>query len=174
MQTSQSYQDSPLLTIKLLYENGRPITLIAPLSIVSIYYFYYLPVLSVSSLINYILLIIGVIALRTGLNNVNNSYDVEVDKINKPHRPIPRGDLAVESAFIIGVTLQSIALFVFMLLSTTAFLYCLSFVILGWLYNIEKGLKKYFPINNLIIGYVRGFGYLLPIAVVGAEISARY
>jgi geranylgeranylglycerol-phosphate geranylgeranyltransferase len=104
-----------------------------------------------------------------GINNVNNVYDLEIDLINKPHRPIPRGALNKETAFITGTIIQFFSLFVFMLISVEAFLLDLSFVIAGWLYNIDRGLKNYFPINNLIIGYVRGFGYLLAVAVARLE-----
>lgn len=168
----KEFEDSPIETIKLLIENGRPITVFAPVIIVSLYYFIFVETLfMIETWINYILLLFGVVTLRMGINNVNNVYDIEIDKINKPHRPIPRGDLEKESAFIIGTVIQFISLFVFMLLSLEAFLLDLSFVIVGWLYNIDNGLKNYFPINNLIIGYVRGFGYLLALTVLGEPIT---
>lgn len=156
------YKDSPMETISLLIENGRPITVFAPVIIVTIYYLIYVNnFFTIDSIINYFLLIFAVISLRMGINNVNNAYDIEIDKINKPNRPIPRGDLDKENAFISGTIIQFFSLFIFMLFSFNAFLLDLSFVVLGWLYNIDGGLKNYFPINNLIIGYVRGFGYLL-------------
>ncbi|MFV2014021.1 MAG: UbiA family prenyltransferase [Candidatus Heimdallarchaeota archaeon] len=170
--TVREFENTPIETVKLLIENGRPITVFAPLIIVSLYYFIYVDsITKIETWINYILLLFGVATLRMGINNVNNVYDVEIDKINKPHRPIPRGDLEKESAFIIGTVFQFISLFVFMLLSLEAFLLDLSFVIVGWLYNIDNGLKNYFPINNLIIGYVRGFGYLLALMIVGEPIT---
>ncbi|MHA2033469.1 MAG: UbiA family prenyltransferase [Candidatus Kariarchaeaceae archaeon] len=168
----KEFEDAPIETVKLLIENGRPITVFAPIIIVSIYFFIYTSnFVLIDTWIDYFLLLFGVVTLRMGINNVNNVYDVEIDKINKPHRPIPRGDLEKESAFIIGTVIQFISLFVFMLLSLEAFLLNLSFVVVGWLYNIDNGLKNYFPINNLIIGYVRGFGYLLALMVVGVDID---
>ncbi|MCH8907964.1 MAG: UbiA prenyltransferase family protein [Candidatus Heimdallarchaeota archaeon] len=39
---------------------------------------------------------------------------------------------------------------------------------------MDRGLKNYFPINNLIIGYVRGFGYLLALLVLRVEIEMKH
>ena len=173
--TNQIYPDSPFYTLKLLIENGRPITIVAPVIIVSIYYFIYAGVsFTFVKIINYLLLVFGVISLRMGINNVNNVYDVEVDIINKPHRPIPRGELEKEVAFITGTIIQFLSLFVFMLLGFHAFLLGLSFVVAGWMYNVDHGLKNYFPINNLIIGYVRGFGYLLPLLILQVHIESEH
>jgi len=43
-------------------------------------------------------------------NAVNDVFDIEADKVNRPKRPLPRGDLSPKQALIVSLILASLAL----------------------------------------------------------------
>ena len=80
---------------------------------------------------------------------INDVYDIEIDKINKPERPLPSGRVKIETAktlafvlFIIGTALSiflNIYAFIVALLTTLS------------LYYYAKNLKKEGLIGNIIV-----------------------
>lgn len=52
-----------------------------------------------------ILLILSVISINAGGNIINDVYDLEIDRINRPHRPLPSGAMSVTQARIYLVVL---------------------------------------------------------------------
>lgn len=98
-------------------------------------------------------------SLITSAGNIlNDVYDVEVDKINHPHRPIASGRLRIEtcisysfSLFIIGVLLSIfINIYCFILAIINSFL----------LYFYEKKVKKMGLPGNILISWLTGTIFL--------------
>lgn len=128
------------------------------------------------SLLNLILnLIIGVITyiLIAGSGMViNDIYDIEIDKINRPERPIPRGDLSLKEAkflyvgiLIIGILLSSIH----SLLLNLGFLNIIVasfFGFIGWLYAAYGKKSGFF--GNIIVSVSFSIGL-----IYGAILNGR-
>jgi len=67
-------------------------------------------------------------------NTINDYFDVEIDKINRPNRPIPRGAITRKAAFYYGVLQYFIGLIIALLLGWSAFLFALGAYFLTFVY----------------------------------------
>lgn len=107
----------------------------------------------------------------------NDIYDLEVDKINQPERPLPSGVVTPEEAKIFTLTLLALGLIVSGLLGPYTFTVASIFAFIGWFYNF-KGKATGLLGNSLValslaIPYIYGafaidiftvnLGYLLAI-----------
>lgn len=81
---------------------------------------------------------------------VNDIYDVEVDRVNQPERPIPSGQLSVQGALRLSILmlLAGVA-FSVLSLNQVAVAIALLFGFLSWLYNARA--KKAGLAGNLIV-----------------------
>ncbi|PON82410.1 Prenyltransferase [Trema orientale] len=90
---------------------------------------------------------------------INQIYDIDLDRVNKPYLPIPAGNLSVKSAWFL-VILDALAGLLIVYLNSGPFLtslYCFS-IILGSLYSAPPFRLKRSPIAALLcIATVRGF-----------------
>ncbi len=92
----------------------------------------------------------SVILILAGYNSLNAIYDIDLDKINKPYRPLPKKEVSVIAAF-----LETIILFVFAIVFSffinKFFVYLLIISILfAILYSVPPiNLKKRFVLGSL-------------------------
>ncbi|MAG21737.1 MAG: hypothetical protein CL943_00330 [Candidatus Diapherotrites archaeon] len=116
-----------------------------------------------SSLLIPIILGAIVIAVGNAMSNVfNQIYDLEIDRINKPARPISSGRIGVNAARNFGI-----ALFIFGVV--LAWFVNLQFFILGWItllfilsYSVPPlRLKRFGLIANITIAIPRGLFIIL-------------
>ncbi|MFX1340170.1 MAG: geranylgeranylglycerol-phosphate geranylgeranyltransferase [Promethearchaeota archaeon] len=91
-------------------------------------------------LINIILGVLTYFAVAASGMIINDIYDIEIDKINRPNRPLPRGELSLTQAkilfaltFGIGI-LISVIHWLFFALSGLNVLLVIFFGFIGWLY----------------------------------------
>ncbi len=92
-------------------------------------------------------------AMITSAGNIINDYfDVEIDKINKPDRPIPSGRISRSDALMLSFALFMIGLG----LAKYVNVYCLALAGLNSVLLIIYGRysKKMFIISNLIVSYL--------------------
>ncbi|XP_068642807.1 homogentisate solanesyltransferase, chloroplastic-like [Aristolochia californica] len=117
------------------------------------------------NLINWWLLpraLTGLFALICGngyIVGINQIYDIEIDKINKPYLPIAAADFSVSSAWALVLALAAIGFLIAGLNfgSFLSALYTLG-LFLGTIYSVPPFRLKRFPIVAfLIIATVRGF-----------------
>lgn len=80
---------------------------------------------------------------------INDIFDIEVDKINVPNRPLPSGRISVKNATIYSCTLLLLGLLLSNLLSILNLALATLFWILGFLYNWK--LKSKGILGNLIV-----------------------
>jgi geranylgeranylglycerol-phosphate geranylgeranyltransferase len=81
---------------------------------------------------------------------VNDIYDVEVDKVNRPERPIPSGRIAVQAATRLSIAMLLLGVAASVLsLNLVAVAIALFYAFVSWLYN-SKAKKAGFP-GNLIV-----------------------
>jgi geranylgeranylglycerol-phosphate geranylgeranyltransferase len=114
--------------------------------------------------INIIIGVFTYIFLAAAGNTINDVYDIEIDKINKPERPIPRGSISLKQAkelfflyLIIGLILSLINT---LILSLTLINLVLAFFFgfMTWVY--AKWGKKSGFLGNIIVGISFSIGLL--------------
>jgi 4-hydroxybenzoate polyprenyltransferase len=127
-------------------------------------------------------LIIGVstlIILNAASNALNGVYDVEIDKINKPYRPIPAGVVTKDEARTIAWILYPLVLFRAMLMDrepgTSGFfgLFVLLIMLITIAYSTRPlRLKKRLWISNITIAFARGLlGFVAAWSIFGNPFS---
>lgn len=101
---------------------------------------------------------------------VNDIYDVEVDRVNRPERPIPSARISTQGAFrlSIGVLLVGIACSA-LSLSPVAVVIALLYASLSWLYNSRA--KKAGLAGNLIVASSLAIPFIYGGVVSGGSIT---
>ncbi len=104
---------------------------------------------------------------------INDIYDLEIDKINRPERPIPRGSITLKQAKILFIIYLSFGLFLSILniiifsLNILIFVVVSFFGFIGWVY--AKWGKKSGFLGNLIVGVSYSIGL-----VYGALLNSSF
>ena len=96
---------------------------------------------------------------------LNDYFDLEVDKVNMPQRPLPSGILSPSDAIFLTVAAILIGLVSAWLISGTAFVFCALACVVGILYNWkykEAGLP-----GNLMVSFSVAFTFLFGGIAVG-------
>lgn len=88
--------------------------------------------------------------LVTGAGNAWNDYlDIEIDKINQPHRALPAGFVSPRAAVILSLVLTGFALAISAFINLPSFLIVLSFSIVLYIYSWK--LKSTVLMGNLTV-----------------------
>jgi geranylgeranylglycerol-phosphate geranylgeranyltransferase len=104
-----------------------------------------------------------------GGNAINDYFDREIDRINAPGRPIPRGAISPRGALALAVTLFGLAVGLALLLPLLAIAIALfNLVALVAYTELFKGLPG---VGNLVVGYLGGSTFLFGGAAVGGALS---
>lgn len=102
----------------------------------------------------------------------NDVFDVNLDRIERPERPIPAGRISILSASILGGTSFSLGCLLAYTINIQAFYVAIAIVFMCLLYN-SKG-KHHFIIGPIVMGCCRGLNLLLGVAVLSAVNSLWY
>ncbi len=108
-----------------------------------------------------------------GSNVINDYFDIEIDKINRPQRPLPSGRLLSNEVLVIFIVLNAVAIsLTFVLVFNYGILWfivliVLAFVYVGYFY--AKSGKRLGIIGNLIVGVSFSFG-----VVFGSIIASNF
>jgi len=95
---------------------------------------------------------------------INDYYDIEIDKINRPERPIPRGSITLKQAKILWIITALIGIVLAILQSVlfnityVIIIIAIFFVFIGWLYA-AWGKKSGF-IGNIIVSISFSIGFI--------------
>ena len=141
-------------SIKVYWEIMRPFTLLAP-----VIGFLAGAVMAAGSLPPAVSLLGAICAaVLNAASNVNNQYfDLQIDKINKPHRPLPAGKITPKKAMVWALVLYSIAVFLAYLVNFQFFIIVLATVFITFFYSAPPlRFKKHAIIANLSIAIPRG------------------
>ena len=103
--------------------------------------------------------------ITAGGNAVNDLFDIDIDKINRPNRPIASGRLSPEKAkmFYAGVT--GIGLLIAAFINIPAFAIAVGASILIFLYSYK--LKRTIFYGNLAVAFVTGLTFVYGGTAVG-------
>ncbi|MCC6549913.1 MAG: UbiA family prenyltransferase [Ignavibacteriaceae bacterium] len=89
---------------------------------------------------------------------LNDYFDIESDKVNSPHRPIPSGAVTPPEALIWAIVLFLAGIGLSFLLGMTAFVTALAVALVGFLYN-RKYKKSGLP-GNLMVSFSVGMTFI--------------
>jgi geranylgeranylglycerol-phosphate geranylgeranyltransferase len=103
--------------------------------------------------------------ITAGANAINDACDIDIDRINRPDRPLPRGSLTVHDARRMWLIVSSAALGINLFLNSAALLIAVFAVALLYFYSVR--LKRTVLIGNLVIGLMTGMAFIYGGVVVG-------
>ena len=96
---------------------------------------------------------------------LNDYFDVETDKINAPHRPIPSNLVTPNEALIFSILLFVIGFILSYLICITAFVISIVLAVIGFLYN--RYFKKSGLPGNLMVSFSVGMTFVFGGVSVG-------
>lgn len=99
----------------------------------------------------------------------NDYFDVETDKINAPHRPIPSNIISPAEALSVAIFLLFGGLILSYWISLTALLFSIASTIIGFLYN--RVFKKSGLPGNLMVSVSVGMTFIYGGATVGFPLN---
>ena len=109
------------------------------------------------------------VVLASG-NIINDIKDVEVDKINRPERPLPSGKISRINAYTLYLILVLISILISFLLNEMAALIVLLSIVLLFVYS--KYLKQIPLVGNTTVSFLTGLVFIYGGVVVGNPSAA--
>ena len=116
-------------------------------------------------------LLAGVVAATAAGNVINDIQDRDIDRINKPGRPIPSGALSVTAAWSIYCACVLLSLLIGVRLPLEQGLWIVSWIILLHLYSAR--FKRVYLTGNLLVALVSSSGFVLG-ALAAGRISTGF
>ncbi|OYT43011.1 MAG: geranylgeranylglycerol-phosphate geranylgeranyltransferase [Candidatus Aenigmarchaeota archaeon ex4484_56] len=118
--------------------------------------------LNIFSLI-FILSSISVLMICAGGNIINDYFDYEIDKINKPKRPLPSGRIYLKNVLIFYLIVNIFALIVAYLVNIYFFTLVIVNILTAFIYSYK--LKRMLLIGNIIDSYLASVCFVAPILI---------
>ncbi len=103
--------------------------------------------------------------ITAGANIINDIFDIEIDRINKPDRPLPAGKISLIGAKVLFAVLYGLALIFAVLNGKILFFAALLIAVL--LYWYSASLKKTVLWGNLLVSAISGFTFIYGAMSVG-------
>ena len=97
-------------------------------------------------------------------NSINDIHDIEIDKINKPLRPLPSGKLSIKEAYRLYILLVIVPIVLSFLVSEMALIIVLISILLLFLYS--KYLKRILLVGNITVAFLTGLVFIFGGVVV--------
>ena len=120
----------------------------------------------VNPLINVVIVAVAAFLLLSAGNALNDYCDIETDRINKPSRPIPSGQVSRRSALVFAIVLFIAGTMLGLLVNWLAFsVACIVSVLLVF-YTIR--MRRFLLIGNVVIGLLTGLTFISGGIAVGA------
>jgi geranylgeranylglycerol-phosphate geranylgeranyltransferase len=106
--------------------------------------------------------------LATGAGNMlNDYYDIDIDRVNKPNRPLPSGRIGLKEAVYLTFICFSAALLIsFLINPVSGIIGFINIFILIW---YAKTLKRTILLGNLSIAYLTGSTFLFGASFFGPD-----
>lgn len=100
-----------------------------------------------------------------GGNAINDHYDLKIDKINRPDRPLPRGALSLEDARYMWIATSVVGLLLCLPLGFWDVLIALVWI--GGLYVYSRYLKASVVTGNVVVALMTGLAFPFGAIVAG-------
>jgi 4-hydroxybenzoate polyprenyltransferase len=116
----------------------------------------------------------ALVLVNAASNAINAVYDVDIDRINKPNRPLPRGAINPQEATTIAYFLYLLTIFRASFLNPAFTVFVFAIMLLTIAYSAPPfRLKKHFMLNNASIALARGqFGVLASWCIFGSPFDS--
>jgi geranylgeranylglycerol-phosphate geranylgeranyltransferase len=102
---------------------------------------------------------------------INDYYDIEVDRVNQPDRPLPSGALSLRGAIALALALLGVGVLASLaLLSPVALGVVALYAFLSWLYNYRA--KEYGLPGNLIVASSLAIPFIYGGVVSGGSVTS--
>ena len=108
-------------------------------------------------------------ALASG-NIINDIFDIEIDKVNRPERPIPSGKIPLPQAYGLYISTLILSIFFSVFLNVEALLIVIISVVLLFIYS--KYLKRIPLVGNITVSFLTGLVFVFGGVVVENPASA--
>jgi len=99
----------------------------------------------------------GATAAASG-NVINDIFDIQIDNVNRPDRPLPKGNISIKEALILYITLLLISLISACIVSLNALIIDISALVLLFLYSYK--FKKVILLSNFIVAFLTGLAFI--------------
>ncbi len=106
------------------------------------------------------------IAVAAGANAINDRFDVEIDRVNRPDRPIPRGALTERDATLTWGTSAGVAAICSATVGSWPFAIVVGSIVL--LYFYSRSLKAMPLVGNLVVAGMTGLAFVYGASAVGS------
>lgn len=110
------------------------------------------------SLGNLFLVLLSASFISAGGYAINDYFDLEIDKINKPARPLPQGEIRPKSALVFSFILFMVGIFFSLFIKNIAFILAIIAIALLILYSFK--FKKTPLFGNLLVSFVCGLAFI--------------
>jgi geranylgeranylglycerol-phosphate geranylgeranyltransferase len=102
---------------------------------------------------------------------INDYYDIEVDRVNQPDRPLPRGAITMRGALALALAMLAVGVLAsVVLLNWAAVAVALLYAFLSWLYNYRA--KKYGLPGNLIVASSLAIPFIYGGVIAGGSVTS--
>ncbi|MBD3287997.1 hypothetical protein GF337_04265 [candidate division KSB1 bacterium] len=113
---------------------------------------------SLSPLVNVIFALISGSLIAAGANSINDFFDVNIDRINKPYRPITAGLITKSEAYIFSMLLFLLGAGLGWFINARAFAIALFACVMLYLYSAK--LKRTVLWGNLTVSLMTAFAFI--------------
>ena len=110
--------------------------------------------------------------ITIGANVINDYFDIETDKINKPQRPLPSGKLRPSQALVLFYSVYLLAFIMAFLITLPMFLIAVSVALMLYIYSYR--LKKTVIWGNLTVSLATAMAFIYGGLAVGAVRSVVF
>ncbi|MEM3614125.1 MAG: UbiA family prenyltransferase [Nitrososphaerales archaeon] len=98
---------------------------------------------------------------------INDRYDIEVDRVNNPKRPLASGAVSIKEAEAFAAILLILGLISAAILGWLTFFIAAAFALIAWLYNYK--VKKYGLLGNSLVSASVAIPYIYGAVAIGAQ-----
>ena len=127
------------------------------------------PILFVDQILPVILLCISTVGLYGGGVVFNDVFDAELDRIERPERPIPIGIITVKEGTLLGITLLLMGIISAFILNPVSGLLAIVIAVLAIIY--DKWGKHNSFLGPLNMGLCRGLNLLLGVSILVTQLN---
>jgi geranylgeranylglycerol-phosphate geranylgeranyltransferase len=112
-------------------------------------------------------LILSVITKNGAGNIINDIYDIEIDRINRPKRPLPAGKMSITTARIYMITLFTVGILCSSLISVTTMLIA-GLIAVPLLVAYSAWFKRLPLVGNITVSFMLGLTFIYVGSAFGA------
>lgn len=113
---------------------------------------------TIHPLLNLLLACLSGMLITGGANAINDYFDADIDRINKPNRPLPRKAISLENAFIFSIILFIAGIIPAFFINFSSIVIAGLSAILLFLYS--RNLKRTVLAGNLTVAFMTGLAFI--------------